>query len=148
MPPWSGSGGTRSRRRRPRGARRRPSGHRPPARRTPRGPPRAPSRGCGGRRLGAASEVWSSVLESGTWTPYGTQPKPEFRFQIRYLACRPGPKSSSPGAPHMPTTTTNKWLALALLAAAQFVVILDASIVNVALPSIGAALNFSQDDLS
>jgi EmrB/QacA subfamily drug resistance transporter len=41
-----------------------------------------------------------------------------------------------------------KWLALALLALAQFVVILDASIVNVALPSIGRDLDFSQDDLS
>jgi EmrB/QacA subfamily drug resistance transporter len=39
-------------------------------------------------------------------------------------------------------------LALALLAAAQFVVVLDASIVNVALPSIGRDLEFSQDDLS
>src|SRR3954469_17190117 len=41
-----------------------------------------------------------------------------------------------------------KWLALALLAAAQFVVVLDASIVNVALPSIGSDLHFSQDNLS
>ena len=41
-----------------------------------------------------------------------------------------------------------KWLALALLALAQFVVVLDASIVNVALPSIGTDLNFAQDDLS
>ena len=41
-----------------------------------------------------------------------------------------------------------RWLALVLLAAAQFVVVLDASIVNVALPSIGSALDFSQDDLS
>ena len=40
-----------------------------------------------------------------------------------------------------------KWLALALLASAQFVVVLDASIVNVALPSIGRALHFTQDDL-
>src|SRR3954462_3155311 len=48
----------------------------------------------------------------------------------------------------MTPTSTNKWLALALLAAAQFVVVLDASIVNVALPSIGTALNFSQDNLS
>ena len=37
---------------------------------------------------------------------------------------------------------------LAVLAMAQFMVILDASIVNVALPSIGAGLNFAQDDLS
>jgi EmrB/QacA subfamily drug resistance transporter len=42
----------------------------------------------------------------------------------------------------------HKGLALLLLAAAQFVVVLDASIVNVALPSIGRDLQFSQDDLS
>src|SRR5258707_2486427 len=41
-----------------------------------------------------------------------------------------------------------KNLALALLAMAQFVVVLDASIVNVALPSIGRGLHFSQDCLS
>jgi EmrB/QacA subfamily drug resistance transporter len=49
------------------------------------------------------------------------------------------------------TTSTDKrslGLALALLAAAQFVVVLDASIVNVALPSIGRDLQFSQSDLS
>jgi EmrB/QacA subfamily drug resistance transporter len=40
-----------------------------------------------------------------------------------------------------------RWLALVLLAAAQFVVVLDASIVNVALPTIGRALDFSQDNL-
>jgi EmrB/QacA subfamily drug resistance transporter len=48
----------------------------------------------------------------------------------------------------MPHSSTNKWLAMALLAAAQFVVVLDASIVNVALPSIGRDLHFSQDSLS
>src|SRR4051812_47465846 len=48
----------------------------------------------------------------------------------------------------MSSSSTNKWLAMALLAAAQFVVVLDASIVNVALPSIGRDLNFSQDNLS
>src|SRR6059036_420774 len=48
----------------------------------------------------------------------------------------------------MTPISTNKWLALALLATAQFVVVLDASIVNVALPSIGSDLRFSQDDLS
>ena len=41
-----------------------------------------------------------------------------------------------------------RWIALALLCVAQFVVVLDASIVNVALPTIGAALHFSQDNLS
>ena len=43
---------------------------------------------------------------------------------------------------------SRKGLALVLLAAAQFVVVLDASIVNVALPSIGRDLNFSQENLS
>jgi EmrB/QacA subfamily drug resistance transporter len=41
-----------------------------------------------------------------------------------------------------------KLLALALLATTQFVVVLDAAIVNVALPSIGSALDFSQDNLA
>src|SRR4029079_4499088 len=39
-------------------------------------------------------------------------------------------------------------IGLALLCAAQFMVVLDASIVNVALPTIGDALDFSADDLS
>ncbi len=45
-------------------------------------------------------------------------------------------------------TKRAKNLALALLAMAQFVVVLDASIVNVALPSIGTDLDFAQEDLS
>ena len=40
-----------------------------------------------------------------------------------------------------------RWVALALLAVAQFVVVLDASIVNVALPTIGSALHFSEGNL-
>src|ERR1044072_9498940 len=40
-----------------------------------------------------------------------------------------------------------RWQALVLLCASQFVVVLDASIVNVALPTIGAALHFSQENL-
>ena len=47
-----------------------------------------------------------------------------------------------------PAEVRSKGLALALLAMTQFVVILDASIVNVALPSIGTDLDFSQDNLS
>src|SRR4051812_36207381 len=45
-------------------------------------------------------------------------------------------------------TPRAKVLALALLATTQFVVVLDAAIVNVALPSIGRALDFSQDNLA
>src|SRR2546426_5814631 len=40
-----------------------------------------------------------------------------------------------------------RWIALILLCVAQFVVVLDASIVNVALPSIGRALDFSESNL-
>jgi EmrB/QacA subfamily drug resistance transporter len=45
-------------------------------------------------------------------------------------------------------TPRAKSLALALLAMTQFVIVIDASIVNIALPSIGRALHFSQTSLS
>jgi EmrB/QacA subfamily drug resistance transporter len=41
-----------------------------------------------------------------------------------------------------------RWLALALLATTQFVIVLDAAIVNVAIPSIGKDLHFSQENLT
>jgi EmrB/QacA subfamily drug resistance transporter len=41
----------------------------------------------------------------------------------------------------------NKWIVLALLALAQFMVVLDVSIVNVALPSISADLHFQANNL-
>src|SRR5438093_12656024 len=40
-----------------------------------------------------------------------------------------------------------RWIGLALLCVAQFVVVLDASIVNVALPTIGRALHLSESNL-
>jgi EmrB/QacA subfamily drug resistance transporter len=48
----------------------------------------------------------------------------------------------------MTSKNKRKWWALALLATAQFVVVLDASVVNVALPSIGADLGLSQEGLA
>jgi EmrB/QacA subfamily drug resistance transporter len=45
-------------------------------------------------------------------------------------------------------TPRAKNLALLLLAMTQFVIVIDAAIVNVALPSIGTHLHFSRDDLS
>jgi MFS family permease len=54
---------------------------------------------------------------------------------------------------HIRATTTTKnyidrrWTALILLCVAEFVVVLDASIVNVALPSIGKGLHFSNQNL-
>ncbi|TMM08094.1 MAG: MFS transporter [Actinobacteria bacterium] len=50
----------------------------------------------------------------------------------------------------MPSThdyLNRRWTALILLCVAQFVVVLDASIVNVALPSIGKGLRFSEANL-
>src|SRR4051795_1890476 len=41
-----------------------------------------------------------------------------------------------------------RWIALILLCVAQFVVVLDASIVNVALPTIGKALDFTESNLA
>ena len=46
------------------------------------------------------------------------------------------------------TLERRRWIALALLCVAQFVVVLDASITNVALPTIGESLQISQDNLS
>ena len=40
-----------------------------------------------------------------------------------------------------------RWLVLAVTVAAQFMVIVDVSVVNVALPAIKHDLHFSQDDL-
>src|SRR5258706_3449993 len=47
----------------------------------------------------------------------------------------------------MMATERRKWLALALLSAVQFMVVLDIAIVNVALPSIKIDLGFSQQNL-
>src|SRR5881394_4390369 len=51
----------------------------------------------------------------------------------------------------LPTTTTNphharRWWILALLGIAQLMVVLDATIVNIALPSAQKALHFSNDN--
>ena len=47
----------------------------------------------------------------------------------------------------MVASARTKWLALALLCAVQFMVVLDIAIVNVALPSIQTDLGFSQENL-
>ena len=46
------------------------------------------------------------------------------------------------------TPDPRRWKALSLLALADFVVILDATIVNIALPSVGRALHASNSSLS
>src|SRR5438105_5859222 len=47
----------------------------------------------------------------------------------------------------MTSASTNRWLVLLLVCVAQFMVILDATIVNVALPSIERGLHFSPTGL-
>lgn len=47
----------------------------------------------------------------------------------------------------MPQALERRWTGLILLCVAQFVVVLDASIVNVALPSIGKGLHISEENL-
>jgi EmrB/QacA subfamily drug resistance transporter len=50
--------------------------------------------------------------------------------------------------PDVPTERgTNKWIVLALVCMAEFMVVLDATVVNVALPSIEHGLHFSMGDL-
>ena len=48
----------------------------------------------------------------------------------------------------LPITDPKRWKALALLCAAQCIVILDTSIIGVALPAIQADLGFTGDGLS
>jgi EmrB/QacA subfamily drug resistance transporter len=48
---------------------------------------------------------------------------------------------------HSITNSRRRWSALALIVTAQFMVVLDVAIVNVALPSIKTDLGFSQDNL-
>jgi EmrB/QacA subfamily drug resistance transporter len=49
--------------------------------------------------------------------------------------------------PSLDTRTRSPWATLAVLALAQFMVVLDVTIVNVALPNLQASLHFSADDL-
>ena len=51
-------------------------------------------------------------------------------------------------APEATPTSSRRWLALGLIATAQFMVIMDTSIIGVALPKIQAALGFHPQDLS
>src|SRR5256885_6373398 len=49
--------------------------------------------------------------------------------------------------PAVDTPDRRRWIALAVIVAAQFMVVLDVAIVNVALPSIKTDLHFSQESL-
>src|SRR5256886_7085892 len=49
--------------------------------------------------------------------------------------------------PNAARTESNRWLVLAIVCLAQFMVVLDATIVNIALPSIQRGLSFSDANL-
>src|SRR5919204_621296 len=59
-------------------------------------------------------------------------------FQGRGISMSPRSKTAAPD---------RRWIALAVLVAAQFMVVLDVAIVNVALPSIKTDLHFTQESL-
>ncbi|MET1061428.1 MAG: MFS transporter, partial [Aeromicrobium sp.] len=54
----------------------------------------------------------------------------------------PDPAAEHPEDPHRAT----RWLILAVIALAQLIVVLDATIVNIALPTAQEALGFSNDN--
>src|SRR3954452_17404794 len=62
------------------------------------------------------------------------------------LSCKPSLTKRKDWIP-MVATEQRRWLALALLSAVQFMVVLDIAIVNVALPSIKVDLGFSEENL-
>src|SRR5437588_12837574 len=63
------------------------------------------------------------------------------QMSVRYLL------NPIPNLPSVPARVVNKWVILVVVCLAQFVVVLDATIVNVALPSIQRGLHFSLDSL-
>src|SRR5262249_22833038 len=140
-----------------RGARPRRWARRRRARRTPRGRPRARARGCAQRRRAAAAgrdrracrpsaqHRAPSDLTSGTIVPYSSN-----------RSHGSDSSSSSSGVPMTALTSVlappgrrhvNPWLVLTLVCLAQFMVILDATIVNVALPTLQEDLHFTPSSL-
>src|SRR6202035_4768073 len=73
--------------------------------------------------------------------------RPPLRVTVADTTVSPGPPASPPAAAadqHL--SPRSRWL-LVVCCVAQFMVILDLSIVNVALPSIQSSLGFSSNDL-
>ncbi|HXP56662.1 MAG TPA: MFS transporter, partial [Streptosporangiaceae bacterium] len=60
---------------------------------------------------------------------------------------RAAARSPRSGAGRPTRTTSQRWRAFALLVVAYFITIVDFTIVNVALPTIGRRLHFAQSDL-
>src|ERR1044071_9902212 len=56
-------------------------------------------------------------------------------------------QQDAPAQMTAPHTDRRRWIILAVIVAAQFMVVLDVAIVNVALPSIKTDLHFTQENL-
>src|SRR5262249_3680169 len=134
---------------------------------TPVARPRALARGCGPRRRGAcgvvprrpsAGPTWpngrmrggqmagprSEDLTSGTIVPYSSNRShgSDCTSSQGALMCDLSTAQAPPGR-----RSVNPWLVLTLVCLAQFMVILDATIVNVALPTLQDDLHFSPSSL-
>lgn len=57
------------------------------------------------------------------------------------------PESVLPQSPPSPGISSRRWWGLAVLAVAQFMVVLDATITNIALPNIGKGLHIDTASL-
>src|SRR5689334_22922725 len=65
----------------------------------------------------------------------------------RHLMTTISKERSMPESTITPAPDSRRWFGLAAIVAAQFMVVLDVAIVNVALPSIKTDLHFSQEGL-
>ena len=89
------------------------------------------------------SVIVAIELTNGILLPYGDH------FKGTAVPLPSSPTTQEPVMPEPDLSSPRaRNLALLLLVMTQFVVVIDASITNVALPSIGKALDISQDDLS
>src|SRR5581483_10027955 len=81
--------------------------------------------------------------------------KPERRMRGSLRARHPRRNDRREGSPEMSALASpahvrpdrKRWIALAVIVTAQFMVVLDVAIVNVALPTIKTDLHFSQESL-
>src|SRR5947209_13913463 len=118
------------------------------------GCPCSPPEGVGGHSLGSRLMQERDELTDGRGTDGGAAPAGAVATPLGpgggqgpdgAAGARPG-GPAGPEQPAYPTGARARWI-LGVCCVAQFMVILDLSIVNVALPSIQSSLNFSSADL-
>src|SRR3954447_18275242 len=110
---------------------------------------------CSANSVRAAARMRSRLRRASDRCVTVVMVQAEFRFRIVSNRNRNSGSDYRPDTQEDRTMMTTaqeferrRWIALVLLCLSQFIVVLDASIVNVALPSIGEALDFSQENLA